>query len=99
MGNRAGFTRETMRYLDYLDAHPEVVKSQPSCASSGSVWLYKALEGRCTPEEADRAMLSIVERWEKFHIETAHSLGIDLDIEEFKRRKSSSFIPFYDVLY
>lgn len=83
--------QSTYRYLCYLKDHPEVLHNQPSCATEGSVWLKKMLTNQCPTTEAIREMRAIEKRWERYHLKRAESLGFEIDIDDFKRRKGDHF--------
>lgn len=84
-------TSDTRQYLQYLENHPDVLRNQPRVAMSRIVWRKKILTGRSTADQVNREMATIVQQWERYHLENAARLGLEIDIEAFKWRKGTPF--------
>ena len=68
-------------YLNYLKDHPELLKNEPPHAFSPSYWQMMLEEGKCTGKEMYKSVSEARQRWEKFHLEKAKSLRLDISIQ------------------
>ncbi len=75
-------------YLNYLKDHPEVLEDEPPHVSSPSFWQMMLEEGRCTGEEMYKSVYEARQKWEKFHLEKAKLLGLDISIQRLHLDKS-----------
>lgn len=75
-------------YLNYLKDHPELLRDEPPHASSPSFWQMMMEQGRCTGEEMYRSVSEARRKWEKFHLEKAKLLGLDISIQRLHLDKT-----------
>lgn len=75
-------------YLNYLKDHPELLSDEPPHVSCPSFWQMMLEEGRCTGEEMFRSVSEARQKWEKFHLEKAKLLGLDISIQRLHLDKT-----------
>lgn len=76
------------KYLNYLKEHPEMLQEEPPHVSCPSFWQMMLEEGRCTGEEMYKSVSEARQKWEKFHLENAKSLGFDISIQRLHLDKT-----------
>ena len=79
-------------YLIYLRNHPEVLKNEPTYASSPAFLLKMMRQGLCTTEQVEKPTYKARREWEHFHLETARAVGIEISIPRLHQYKMSSTI-------
>jgi len=79
-------------YLIYLRKHPEVLKNEPTYASSPALLMKMMRRGLCTTEHAEKSMYKARREWEHFHLRTARAVGIEISIPSLHQDKISSKI-------
>jgi len=79
-------------YLIYLRKHPEVLKNEPTYASSPAFLLKMMRQGLFTTEQVEKSTYKARRVWEHFHLETARALGIEISIPRLHQDKLSSTI-------
>ena len=78
-------------YLIYLRKHPEVLKTEPTYASSPAFLLKMMRQGLCTTEPVEKSTYEARREWEHFHLETARAVGIEISVERLHQDKVSRF--------
>lgn len=84
-------------YLIYLRNHPEVLKNEPTYASSPA-FLLKMMrqglwrQGLCTTEQVEKSTYKARREWEHFHLKTARAVGIEISIPRLHQDKLSNTI-------
>ncbi|MGI9537372.1 MAG: hypothetical protein ACR2PB_09890 [Desulfocapsaceae bacterium] len=76
-------------YLIYLRKHPEVLKNEPTYASSPASLLKVMRQGFCTTEQVKKSTYKARREWEHFHLETARAIGIEISIPRLHQDKIS----------
>ena len=76
-------------YLIYLRNHPEVLKEEPTYASSPAFLLKMMRRGLCTTEQVEKSTYKARREWEHFHLETARDVGIEISIPRLHQDKMS----------
>ena len=79
-------------YLIYLRNHPEVLKNEPTYASSPAFLLKMMRQGSGTTEQAEQSTYKALREWERFHMETARATGIEISITKLHQDKLSRTI-------
>jgi hypothetical protein len=79
-------------YLIYLRNHPEVLKNEPTYASSPALLLKMMRRGLYTTEHVEKSTYKARREWEHFHLKTAHAVGIEISIQRLHQDKMSSTI-------
>jgi hypothetical protein len=79
-------------YLIYLRDHPEVLKTEPTYASSPAFLLKMMRQGLCTTEQVEKSTYKARREWEHFHLEKAHAVGIEISIPRLHQDKMSGTI-------
>jgi hypothetical protein len=79
-------------YLIYLRNHPEVLKNEPTYASSPAFLLKMMRRGSGTTEQAEKSTYKARREWERFHLETARAAGIEISIPKLHQDKLSRTI-------
>ena len=77
-------------YLIYLRNHPEVLKNEPTYASSPAFLLKMMRQGLCTTEQLEKPTYKARREWEHFHLEKARAVGIEISIPRLHQDKVSS---------
>ena len=77
-------------YLIYLRNHPEVLKKEPTYASSPAFLLKMMRKGLCPTEQVEKSTYKARREWEHFHLETARAVGIEISIPRLHQDKLSS---------
>ena len=79
-------------YLIYLRKHPEVLKNEPTYASSPAFLLKMMRRGLCTTEHVEKSTYKARREWEHFHLKTARAAGIEISIPSLHQDKMSNKI-------
>jgi hypothetical protein len=81
-----------LAYLIYLRNNPEVLKNEPTYASSPAILLKMMRQGLCTTEKVEKSTFKARREWEHFHLETARAVGIEISIPRLHEDKMSNTI-------
>ena len=79
-------------YLIYLRNHPEVLKNEPTYASSPALLLKMMRQGLGANEQVEKSTYKDRRAWEHFHLETARAVGIEISIPRLHQDKMSNTI-------
>ena len=77
-------------YLIYLRNHPEVLKNEPTYASSPAFLLKMMRRGLYSTEHEEKSTYKARREWEHFHLKTARAVGIEISIPSLHQDKMSS---------
>ena len=78
-------------YIIYLRNNPELLKNEPTYASSPAFLLKMMRRGLCATEQAEMSTYKARREWEHFHIETARAVGIEMSVPRLHQDKMSRF--------
>ena len=76
-------------YLIYLRNHPEVLKNEPTYASSPAFLLKMMRQGLRTTRHVEKSTYKARREWEHFHLKTARAVGIEISIPSLHQDKMS----------
>lgn len=79
-------------YIIYLRNHPELLKNEPTYASSPAFLLKMMRRGLCTTEQAEKSTYKARREWEHFHLKTARVVGLEISIPKLHHDKISRTI-------